>query len=383
MRRITQLVGAIGATTFAMLGTTHVAMAGGNHGTGGGSATVLLSDLSSPKGLALDTNRDLLIAQGAFGPPGPVMFFDIHGNGWGNSGPVSEPFGLIDIAVSPADGTAWALAPVADPVDPENAPGTVHLFHQLSDGTIVDVLDITAYQAVDTDPVDIDEPANPGESNPYGLTVMPGGDALVADAAGNDIIRVAPDGSASTVARFDLQLVATDQVPAEVVPPGVLPPEIPAEAVPTTVTIGPDGAIYVGELKGFPFHTGSSHVWRIDPDASGAWCSVNGSTGGCSVYADGLTAIQDIAFDSNSGRLYVLELAADGVWAFEAGLATGEFPAGVLLELKRNGNGNAVIELAPGALSQPGGVIAAAGRVYVTDGVFTSGRLLQIKRGGQ
>ena len=79
----------------------------------------------------------------------------------------------------------------------------------------------------------------------------------------------------------------------------------------------------------------------------------------------------------------MLELAAEGVWAFEAGFATGEFPTGVLLELKRNGKGNSVTELAPGVLSQPGGVVAAEGRVYVTDNVFTGGRLLQIKQGGK
>ena len=39
----------------------------------------------------------------------------------------------------------------------------------------------------------------------------------------------------------------------------------------------------------------------------------------CSLYKTGFTAIQDIAFDKNNGRLYVYELAEDGVFAFEAG----------------------------------------------------------------
>ncbi len=50
-----------------------------------------------------------------------------------------------------------------------------------------------AYQATDPDPVDQDEPPLP-RSNAYGLTIAPNGDALVADAAGNDIVRVTPDG---------------------------------------------------------------------------------------------------------------------------------------------------------------------------------------------
>ena len=50
--------------------------------------------------------------------------------------------------------------------------------HQLSDGSIVDVLDIPGYQAGDPDPVDHDDPPNPTESNPYGLAIARNGDAL-------------------------------------------------------------------------------------------------------------------------------------------------------------------------------------------------------------
>ena len=133
------------------------------------------------------------------------------------------------MAISPKDGTGWAISPVpvldpttGEPVlDPETGEPITegHLFHQLADGTIVDVLNLAAYQAGDPDPVDHDDPPNPIESNPYGLTVMKNGDALVADAAGNDIIRVTPDGAAITVARFDLEAVATDLLPPDPSPP--------------------------------------------------------------------------------------------------------------------------------------------------------------------
>jgi hypothetical protein len=43
----------------------------------------------------------------------------------------------------------------------------------------------------------------PEESNRYGLGVLPDRDALVAHAAGNDIIRVLPPGDVTTMARFD------------------------------------------------------------------------------------------------------------------------------------------------------------------------------------
>ena len=175
---------------------------------------------------------------------------------------------------------------------------------------------------------------------------------------------------ATTVARFDVEATPTDHVGDP-----TLPSMIDAEAVPTTVTFGPGGDIYVGELKGFPFRPGTSHVWRIDADAQGALCSVNTPDPSCSVHAAGLTAIQDIAFHPNGSRLYVLELAADGVLAFEAGFETGEFPPAVLLELR----GSRTRELAAGQLSEPGGIaVHSSGNIYVTDGIFTGGRLVRI-----
>jgi len=372
----------LGAGAFSAVLVLSAAPAAAAHGSGHGddsSARVLLSDLSSPKGLAVSRDRNLVVSQGAFGAPGPVLEFDLRGRDKGKTTPLTDAANLVDVAVSPMDGTGWGITPGPPGPGQEPPPGAGHLLHQLRDGTVVDVLDIIAYQATDPDPVDQDQPPNPTESNPYGLTVDRKGNALVADAAGNDIIRVSADGKAETVARFDVQAVATDRVP-----PGILgvtyplPPTITAEAVPTTVTIGPDGAIYVGELKGFPFHPGTSNIWRISPNAVGAWCSVNSPdpTKQCSLYQDGYTAIQDIAF--GGGKLYVFELAADGVFAFEAGLSTGQFPPAVLVQSSKYRGGDRRTELATGQLSQPGGVAVVNNDVYVTDSIFTGGRLLTI-----
>ncbi|MGH9119606.1 MAG: ScyD/ScyE family protein [Acidimicrobiales bacterium] len=254
----------------------------------------------------MNLNDNPVVGQGAFGPPGPVVEYQFRGPDRGQTIPITDPFNPIDVAISPLDGTGWAIRGGA-------------LFHQLGDGTIVPVLDLAAYQLTDPDPVD--QEGVPNESNPYGLAVMANGDALVADAAGNDLIRVTPSGEATTMARFDVETISTDHTP----PKFGLPPEWTAEAVPTSVAIGSDGAVYVGELKGFPFQPGSSHVWRIDPDADGALCSVNTPQDDCTVAAADLTAIQDIAINVKNDNLYVPELAADGVLAFEEGFTPGVF----------------------------------------------------------
>ena len=83
------------------------------------------------------------------------------------------------------------------------------------------------------------------------------------------------EGDAVTVARW----------PVEVIPnviPG-LPPEMPAEAVPTTVAIGPDGWAYVGQLIGFPGTPGTAHIWRVNPNAEDAVCDVEHQNADCSV----------------------------------------------------------------------------------------------------
>lgn len=318
---------------------------------------VLLAGLSSPKGVAITPDQNPIVSQGAFGPPGPVIEYLLRGRGHGTTRALTDPATLIDIAAAP-DGSGWAVT--------SDEPRL--LLHASPDGVISPTLNITAYQAAHPDPND--QNGDPEGSNPYGLAALPNGDALVSDAQHNDLLRVTPGGAVTLVARFLPELISTDHIP------GFPVPTINAEAVPTTVTLGRDGAAYVGELKGFPFRPGSSRIWRVNPDAAAATCSSAGSSGGCTEFASGFTAIQDIAFNRNNGAMYVYELAAGGVAAFEEGFATGDFPPAVLLMVRKGRQS----EIAAGRLSEPGGVaVARNGTVFVTDGVFTSGRLLRVR----
>lgn len=125
------------------------------------------------------------------------------------------------------------------------------------------------------------------ESDPYGLAAFRGGYA-VADAAGNDLLWVDASGRIHLLAVFPTQQVTLSGK------------AVVAQSVPTSVVVGPDGALYVGELTGNPFAVGSARVWRVVPGHAPT------------VYATGFTTISALAFD-RQGRLLVLEIDAAGL----------------------------------------------------------------------
>ena len=222
------------------------------------------------------------------------------------------------------------------------------------------------------DPDPFDQEGIPTESNPYGLAILPSGDALVADAAGNDLLRVTPGGVATTIARFDVETVSTSHLPPEL----GLPPTIESEAVPTSVTIGPDGWLYVGELQGFPFRPGTSHVWRIDPDADGVVCSVEDSDPGCSVFGRELHCHPGHRVQPARSVALRLRARRRRCARIRGRIRNGRVPPAVLLKV----NGRKRTELAAGQLSEPGGVVAShRGHVFVTDGMFSTGRLVRVR----
>ena len=334
-----------------------VAASGKGHGHGS-RLQVLLDGLSSPKGIA--TGKGFVaVGQGTFGPPGPILRYILKGPDKGTTVPLTDPINVADIAEA-GDGAGWAIG------------GDLWLYRMAPGGPIEPILDIAAYQAADPDPYN-NPLEDPAESNPYGLTAVGRHDVLLADAAGNDIIRVSPNGDAHTVARFKREWVGTSHLGDPTLPKKML-----AEAVPTSIAIGRDGYAYVGQLVGYPGKPGSAKVWRLNPNAHNAVCSLKKHDDrNCNVWKSGFTSIEDLAFNKKNGKLYVLEIAKDGWLALEEVLASGsgDFPDAVLLEV----NGKHRRELVRGQLSQPGGVaVGSDGQVFVTDGMFTGGRLSRV-----
>ncbi|MGW2381409.1 ScyD/ScyE family protein [Streptomyces sp. NPDC001658] len=140
------------------------------------------------------------------------------------------------------------------------------------------------------------------ESNPYGVLALPDGRRIVADAAGNDLVVVSPNGRAR--------------------PFTVFPNHDGNESVPTSLALGPDGTLYVGELNGEAARP-TARVWKVDP-----------RTGKILGWTSGFGSITGIALNDD-GDLYVSQLFAGRVTKVSDGRRTHvkvPFPAGVAVD---------------------------------------------------
>lgn len=169
----------------------------------------------------------------------------------------------------------------------------------LESGLLTPVVDLGLYE----------EENNPDQggidTNPYSMTIA-GDSIFVADAGANDVLEI----DKTTLTLESDSVFPTRNIPFN-------GNEIPMQSVPTSVTVGPDGAIYVGELTGFPFPTDAARVYRLE--TAGAEPTV---------YAEGFTHIMDLGFD-NLGNLYVLEHSQDS-------LLVGN-PRGALIQVAPDG----------------------------------------------
>ena len=87
-----------------------------------------------------------------------------------------------------------------------------------------------------------------------------------------------------------------------------------SEPVPTSVTTGPDGALYVSNLGAIPYPAGYAYITRIADPTSTTGFDGKIPSGTAQVYASGFTEIQGLGFDAD-GTLYVLEYVnANGIY---------------------------------------------------------------------
>jgi len=340
-----------------------------------GKVTVALGGLTDNKPVNPGYNGNIIFGATLANGRGALQEYVTHGRYKGKTRTITT-FGAAPSDVTTAgNGAYWILlgaagGPEAGP-PPAGVPANVLYMWSPVKHALKKVADLGAYAASHPDPNNLAD--DPGESNTYGLAGLADGSVLVADAAANAVRRVQTNGTIETVVHLPVQTIST----AAVGDPH-LPPTLPAEAVPTSVAVGPDGAWYVAELKGFPFTPGASRIWRIKPGTQDVTCDPTAAkTADCSLYVSSLTSIIDITFGQHAA-LYVLELAKNGVLAVEGGDPNSPTPPGVLLKLQ----GGKRTEFAKGQITLPGGVsINPNGKgLYVTDFQLVphAGRLLKI-----
>lgn len=230
--------------------------------------------------------------------------------------------GVDDVSVARRGGGLFMIATAVgcpDQVPPGLAPEILRQNGKLlraRGGAKQVVADITAFECANNPDGDT------LESNPYSVFAASNRTQVVADAAGNSILKVR-DGEVSLLAVIPDSPNGTDQVP-------------------TSVTRGPDGAYYVGTLAEGAGN-GGANVWRIVPGQAPE------------VFVDGLTTVVDIDFGPD-GSLYASQLVTD---------VTSEDFGGAVVRVRPNGQRTVLGE---GSLFLPGGVaVSRRGHVYVAN----------------
>lgn len=322
---------------------------------------VLANTLDNPRGIAIGPAGRILIAEAGSGGTGaggatPAM-----------TGHVTEFFKGKSRRLLALPSVTIAMGDVSGPTSVAAPTGLGQMFVTMGGGALPPFGDLLRANPARTFFVaDIElheltynpDGVVPPDSNPYGVAAAGDGSLLVVDAAANTLLQVDRDGTVHTVAVFP-----TAPNPLFVPPTTIGGPTV--QAVPTSVAVGPDGAWYVGELRGFPFVV-PSHVWRIEPGSRDVHCAIGTTTGACVDWAGGLRHVVSIAFGPD-GDLYVSQFGPGPGPPFLPGWAT---PGSVV----RVDADTRAISTVYGALTAPGGIaVDADGRIYVTNKSTSTG----------
>lgn len=341
LRHLTTAVAALALPSLVLLAPPAIA-----------DGSVVASGLNNPRHLSFSPTGDLYVAEAGRGGSGPCI---VGGEGpacFGLTGSVtrirngtqsrvlsglpsvaaedgSNAAGPADIQLTGSKKYALSMGLGAAPSERAKLPAAGQKLGTLQSGMLGGSMSTLA------DLAGYEQWANPDggvpDSNPVGITRFRGG-YLAADAGANAVNQVRPNGSVSTMAVFHDTMA---QVPGA--PPGVL---MPMQAVPTSVVVGPDDALYVSQLTGFPFPVGGSTIWRVVPGSAPT------------PYATGLTNVTDLAF--NGDQLYAVQIAAGGLLAG---------PIGSLVKVDAGSTSPTTVA---GGLFAPYGLAIRDGRAYVT-----------------
>ena len=177
------------------------------------------------------------------------------------------------------------------------------------------------------------------DTHPYGVASLGGGAWAVADAGGNDILRVGPTGVITTLAVLPPQPLHVTAAFAKQngLPKCTVGITYNSEAVPTDVEVAPSGQLFVTTLPGGA--GGPGKVYSLPSSTS---------FGQPSEVATGFAAATNLAIDS-AGHIFVAELGSGQVAEVVNGEAVPvlSLPAVVAIEYA---NGHLYASTAPAAL---------------------------------
>ena len=151
------------------------------------------------------------------------------------------------------------------------------------------------------------------DSHPYAVTSLGGGSWAVAEAGGNDIVKVDQFGKVSLIKVMpgqDLKITA-EFAASQGLPSCVAGITYRTEAVPTDIEIGPGGAYYVTTLPGGPEGPGigpRGSVYTISPSSSHYTVQI----------ATGLADATNVAIDK-AGNVFAVELGTSQISEIHGG----------------------------------------------------------------
>jgi sugar lactone lactonase YvrE len=262
------------------------------------TATVFAKAVDNPRGLALGSDGTLYVASA--GHAGPTCFDKkkedcvgftsrvlayspagakrVVAKGLLSAGGGDGSFtgGADAVAIGP-DGHVYTVTTSGTPKEIAGAPkkfrDAAGKLFDVTSGTPNPLAAIDAFEwAHNSDGVRGDR-----NSNPYGVLAL-ADRRIVADAGANAILSVDGAGTVSLLA--------------------VIPKNGKNQAVPTSLALGPDGAVYVGELA-LGAGRNKARIWRVPLDGTAP-----------TLFATGFTTITGLAF-APDGSLYISELTLD------------------------------------------------------------------------
>jgi hypothetical protein len=370
MRNLLRALGGMAAVASMILGVgpVHAASAAPS-ASSAMRMDVIASHLNNPRGLALGPQDRLYVGEAGLGagddqrgvvegigptssltlirrpssdyPSQSRLISGLPSVGAVEGGGPPEALGADGVAVASHGDDARVYTIIGAAGIPNTTFG--HLLRVSPGGTSPSVADVGTVDLAWTDRHKNDPFAPAGQfpdSNPYGVLVT-GQHIYVVDAGSNTLDEVLPGGKVQILAYFPNPSIS--------------------DAVPTCVTQGPDGALYIGTLalaEFFVHGPGTATVYRVDPTTVDP-NDLNSVLSAAKVWATGFSTITGCTFGP-TGDFYAVEMFS--------GFTSPTAPAGDVVRVPFAHPGTGRTYFGVGQLHLPNGVaVGNDGTVYATN----------------